>query len=36
MNLPAGDGVEADMAGERGSKHQLSVPPLDIAKRRVI
>jgi hypothetical protein len=36
MNLPAGDGVEADMSGERGSKHQLSVPPLDIAKRRVI
>jgi len=36
MNLPAGDGVEEHMSGERGSKHKLSVPPLDIAKRRVI
>jgi len=36
MNLPAGDGVEENMPGERGSKYQLSVPPLDIAKRRVI
>jgi hypothetical protein len=36
MNLLAGDGVEAGMSGERGSKHILSVPPLGIAKRRLI
>jgi hypothetical protein len=36
MNLPAACGVEADMSGEKGFEHQLSVPPLGIAKRRVI
>jgi len=36
MNLPADGGVEADMSGEKGFEHKLSVPPLGIAKRRVI
>jgi len=36
MNLPAGDGVQGNKSGERGSKHSLSVPPLDIGKRRFI
>jgi hypothetical protein len=39
MNLPAGDGVEADMSGERGSKQTVGSATRyhhDIAKRRVI